>query len=57
MKSPSHKKKGSLDADIKIQHTVVAKKTIECERLYEFMIAMFKDKVAGRKCTPKDGMD
>ena len=25
--------------------------------LYEFMILMFKDEVAGRNCCPKDGMD
>ena len=37
--------------------TISPKKTREYKRLYEFMIAMFKDEVAGRNCCTKDGMD
>ena len=35
--------------------TISPKKIQECERMYEFMVAMFKDEVNGRKCCPKDG--
>ena len=37
--------------------TIIPKNTLEYDRLYKLIIAMCKDKVVGRKCTPKDGMD
>ena len=37
--------------------TVVPKLLAERERLYEWVLAMFKDEVHGRKCSYKDGLD
>ena len=34
--------------------TISPKKTRERERLYEFILAMFKEEISGRKCCPKD---
>ena len=34
--------------------TTSPKKTREQERLYEFIVAMFKAEISGRKCCPKD---